>query len=116
MILVHGLSNCDTVRRARAWLGQQGVVYEFHDFGRAGVPEEPLDRWITELGVDALINRRGTTWRRLNPTLRAACDSPQGARACMLAHPALIRRPVVQWQDQSVTTGFDPSVWQERLK
>lgn len=115
MISVFGLSNCDTVRRARRWLGAHGAAHSFHDIGRTGLAPEPLDRWIAALGADALINRRGTTWRRLAPALRDACETGAGARECMLAHPALIKRPVVQWPDGAVTVGFDEAGWAARL-
>jgi hypothetical protein len=62
---LYGLPNCDTVRRARAWLDERGVAYRFHDLGRQGVPEAELDRWLQAPGWEALVNRRGTTWRRL---------------------------------------------------
>lgn len=115
MLLIFGLTHCDTVRRARAWLSQQGASYDFHDFSRAGVPAKQLDRWIEELGTDALINRRGTTWRRLDAGSRESCDALAGARACMLANPSLIRRPVVHWPAGPITVGFNPSIWQTHL-
>jgi Spx/MgsR family transcriptional regulator len=64
-ITVHGIPNCDTVKRARAWLGERGVNHRFHDFRKDGVPAEALDGWIARLGWERLLNRQGTTWRRL---------------------------------------------------
>ena len=109
-IVLYGIPNCDTVRRARAWLAEQGHEAGFHDFKKAGVPPEALDRWIAALGWERLLNRQGTTWRRLGDDTRAAVTDAAVARALMLAHPSVIRRPVVDW-GADVTVGFDPAGW-----
>ncbi|MBU1358436.1 MAG: arsenate reductase [Gammaproteobacteria bacterium] len=112
MTLVYGITNCDTVKRARAWLGERDVAYQFHDFKKMGVPEVELDRWLAERGWEELVNRRGTTWRKLDDAERAAVVDAPTARAALLAHPSLIKRPVVNWGPRGgVTTGFDPTQW-----
>ncbi|MDB5731679.1 MAG: arsenate reductase and related [Variovorax sp.] len=110
---VHGIANCDTVKRARAWLDGHAVAYRFHDFKKLGVPEAALDRWLAALGWEALVNRRGTTWRRLDEATRGAVVDAASARAVLLAHPSLIRRPVVEWEDApaGLTVGFDEALW-----
>lgn len=65
-VTLYGIPNCDTVKKARAWLADHGVAYQFHDFKKQGVPESHLDRWIAELGWDILINTKGTTWRKFD--------------------------------------------------
>jgi Spx/MgsR family transcriptional regulator len=109
-VTVYGIPNCDTVKKARAWLAAQGVAAEFVDFKKAGVPPEALDGWLAELGWDALLNRRGTTWRQLDEALRAQVSDAGSARALMLAHPSVVKRPVVDWGHHR-TVGFDPGAW-----
>ncbi|HMO47001.1 MAG TPA: ArsC family reductase [Rubrivivax sp.] len=112
---LHGIVNCDTVRRARSWLGERGVDHDFHDFRRAGVPLPELDRWLDAVGWQRLLNRRGTTWRRLDAAQRDAVHDAVGARALLLAQPSLIKRPVAQWPDGSVSVGFDADDWARQL-
>ena len=108
---LYGIANCDSVKRARAWLNAQGVAHEFHDFKKAGVPPLRLEAWITALGWQPLLNCHGTTWRRLDAaTQRSVVDAPT-ARALMLVHSSLIKRPVVEWAGGAVTVGFDAADW-----
>jgi arsenate reductase (glutaredoxin) len=109
---LYGIPNCDTVKRARAWLGEHGLEHRFHDFKGHGVPEPRLDAWLAALGWEALVNRRGTTWRQLDERLRAGVTDAASARAVMLAHPSVIKRPVVEWPGGAVSVGFDPQAWQ----
>ena len=109
-IVLYGISNCDTVKRARAWLAGQGHDAAFHDFKKAGVPPEALDRWIAALGWERLVNRQGTTWRKLDDATRAAVSDAASARALMLAQPSVIKRPVVDW-GTALTVGFDAAAW-----
>ncbi len=113
--LLHGIPNCDTVKRARAWLTQQGAEHRFHDFKRAGVSAEALARWADAVGWEKLLNRQGTTWRRLSDEDKAAVTGRDAALRLMLAQTSLIKRPVVVWPDGAVTVGFDPADWQARL-
>ncbi|MBN8494835.1 MAG: ArsC family reductase [Burkholderiales bacterium] len=115
-LTVYGIPNCDTVKRARAWLTAQGAAHQFHDFKKAGVPVAELDRWLPALGWERLLNRAGTTWRKLDEAQRAAATDAAGARALMLAQPSVIKRPVVQWPDGGFTVGFDDDVWARLLK
>ena len=110
-ITLYGIPNCDTVKKARAWLADQRVEYAFHDFKKAGVPADHLDRWLREAGWEKLLNRQGTTWRKLDPATQAQAVDETGARALMLAQPSVIKRPVVEWTDGRVTVGFDPQAW-----
>lgn len=111
---LYGIAHCDTVRRARAWLAGRGVEVAFHDFRKAGVPAARLDAWLDALGWEALLNRRGTTWRALDATTRAGVVDRPSAVAVMLDSPSVIKRPVVEWPNGAITVGFDPAAWAAR--
>jgi arsenate reductase (glutaredoxin) len=113
---LYGIPNCDTVKRARTWLQGQGVDFDFHDFKKAGVPLPGLGRWLAAAGWEALLNRKGTTWRKLDDAQRDAAADEAGARALMLAQPSVIKRPVVQWPDGRISVGFDADDWARRIK
>jgi arsenate reductase (glutaredoxin) len=113
--IVYGIANCDSVKRARAWLAGQGVPAQFHDFKKAGVPTDALDAWITALGWERLLNRQGTTWRKLDDGSRAAVVDAASARALMQAQSSVIKRPVVAWPDGSFSVGFDAEAFARRL-
>ena len=113
-ITLYGIPNCDTVKKARAWLAGEGVGYTFHDFKKQGVPPERLDHWLATAGWQKLLNRQGTTWRKLDPAAQAQAGDEAGARALMLAQPSVIKRPVVEWDSKAVTVGFDAADWQTR--
>ncbi len=114
MITVYGIPNCDTVKKARAWLASRDVTYTFHDFKKQGVPPERLPVWQKAVGWEKLINRQGNTWRKLDPQLQAATTDAASAQALMLAHPSVIKRPVVDW-GTDVTVGFDETSWTANL-
>jgi arsenate reductase len=113
-ITLYGIPNCDTVKRARAWLAAQGIDAAFHDFKKAGVPPAHLDRWLDAAGWERLLNRKGTAWRKLDDATRDGVHDAASARAVMLAHASVIKRPVVEWDGQTVTVGFDPQEWPPR--
>ncbi len=114
-ITLYGIPNCDTVKKARAWLAAQDVQHVFHDFKKSGVPTDHLDRWLGAAGWEKLLNRQGTTWRKLDGEAQLRAGNESGARALMLEQPSVIRRPVVEWADGGVTVGFDPRAWAARL-
>ena len=115
-VRLYGIPNCDTVKRARAWLVEQGVEHDFHDYKKAGVPAARLDAWVQALGWERLLNRSGTTWRKLDEAARARVHDAGSASALMQAQPSVIRRPVVEWGDGAATVGFDPEEWSRRLR
>ena len=110
MIILYGIPNCDSVKKARDWLKAQGLAHEFHDFKKAGVPADRLAVWASALGWQKLLNRQGTTWRKLDPQEQASAVDAVSAQALMRAQPSLIKRPVVEWGNRT-TVGFDPAVW-----
>ena len=115
MITIYGISSCDTVKKARRWLAEQGLAYEFYDFKKLGVPVDRLPVWSKAVGWEKLLNRQGTTWRKLDATAQAGASDATGAQALMLAHPSVVKRPVLEWNGQSgaVTVGFDAVLWAE---
>ena len=115
MITLYGIPNCDTVKKARNWLTERGVEYQFHDFKKQGVPTNLLPNWIKTVGLDKLINRKGPTWRKLDATQQASGVDAASATALMLAHSSVIKRPVAVWSNGTVTVGFDPERFALRL-
>ncbi|WP_309680888.1 ArsC family reductase [Polaromonas sp.] len=114
MITLYGIPNCDTVKKARAWLIEQGLDYQFHDFKKQGVPDPNLAHWQQAVGWETLLNRKGTTWRQLDAGQQAAVRDDASAQALMRAQVSVIRRPVVEWGDGRVTVGFDAAAWATR--
>ncbi|MBX3620001.1 MAG: ArsC family reductase [Rhizobacter sp.] len=115
-ITLYGIPNCDTVKKARAWLAGQHAEVAFHDFKKQGVPEARLSRWLDAVGWEKLVNRQGTTWRKLPDDERAAVVDEASARALLLRQPSVIKRPVVEWGDGAVTVGFAPEAFAQRLR
>jgi len=105
MIVVNGLKNCDTCRKARAWLEGEGIAHRFHDLRADGLEAGQVRRWLKAVGADRLVNRRGTTWRGLGESERDVTGEAAVA-ALLLAHPAVIKRPVFELGDR-VIVGFD---------
>lgn len=105
--IVYGIPNCNTVKKARTWLDEQGVAYRFHDYKKAGVPEDRLDAWIQSAGWEVLVNRQGTTWRQLDDATKAAVVDAASARALMLEKASVIKRPVIELDGTVVCVGFD---------
>ncbi len=114
MITVYGIRSCDTVRKARAWLDAQGLEYRLHDYKKEGVPADRLGDWIESFGWETVINRRGTTWRRLPETQRETMNVERATEAA-LTNPSLIKRPIVE-HDGGTLVGFDMEKWQEVLR
>lgn len=109
MTVLFGIKNCDTVKKARKWLDAHGVDYRFHDFRADGLDEALLRGWVSELGWETLVNRRGTTWRQLPAEARESIDEA-AAIALMLEHPALIKRPVLDLGERRVV-GFSDQAY-----
>ena len=115
MTTLYGIPNCDTVKRARDWLATHGVACEFHDFKKAGVPADRLKAWVDAAGWERVLNRKGTTWRKLDPALQASVVDAATAQALMREQASVIKRPVVEWGDGRITVGFDADDWEARV-
>jgi arsenate reductase (glutaredoxin) len=110
-VRIYGIPNCDQVRAARAWLRKRGREPEFIDIKAAGLHEKTLDRWLTHLPWDALLNRRGLTWRQLEPSVRAQVVDQSSAAELMLKHPLLVKRPVLEFGEQ-LSVGFSEPLYE----
>ena len=111
---LYGIPNCDTVKKSRAWFAARGVQIAFHDLRRDDVDAERLTRWLRTLGAARLLNRSGTTWRKLGADQQRAADEDATLIPLLLAQPTLIRRPVVEIGSE-ITAGFTPDAWQALL-
>ncbi len=109
-ITVYGIPNCDSVKKARVWLTDHGVDYVFHDFKKQGLPPEAVDLWLKHVSWDVLVNRKGTTWRKLDPALQASVVDNASAKALMLAHASVVKRPVVV-KGSAVIVGVNLEAW-----
>jgi len=113
-IELYGIPNCDTVKKARGWLDARGIAYAFHDYKKEGADPAKLARWSDAAGWEALLNRRGTTFRKLDEADKTDIDRAKALRL-MEAHPSLIKRPVVEHRG-GVLVGFDEAEWRRELE
>lgn len=113
MLVMHGIRNCDTVKRARAWLEARGVAHRFRDYKAEPPNRAELEAWAAALGWEALLNRAGTTFRKLPEAEREGLDAAK-AVALMLAHPSAIKRPLLEAGGAPVL-GFDPARYESVL-
>lgn len=110
-VVIFGIKNCDTMKKARAWLEEKGVAYVFHDYKTAGIALGRLEGWSKKVGWEQLINRKGTTFRRLPEEAKEALTEAK-ALALMTANPSMIRRPVLEVGDK-LAVGFDPDRYEQ---
>ncbi|SHN21263.1 ArsC family reductase [Rhizobacter sp. OV335] len=115
-ISLHGIPNCDTVKKARQWLAGQGAEVQFHDFKKEGVPDALIDGWLQQVEWETLLNRKGNTWRGLDDATKAGVTDAASAREVMQANPSTIKRPVVRWPDGRVTVGFSEDQFAQALR
>ena len=108
-ITLYGIPNCDTVKKARTWLESRGVDYAFHDYKKAGADPEKLEAWVAAKGWDVILNRAGTTFRKLDDAAKQGLDKT-GAIALMLGQPSMIKRPVVEFPG-GLLVGFKEPEW-----
>ena len=113
MIHLYGIPNCDTVKKARKWLDAKGVEYAFHDYKKEGADPAKLASWIDAHGVDVVLNRRGTTFRKLSDADKADIDADK-AVSLLEQHPSIIKRPVVEHPGGTLV-GFKESEWDAAL-
>ena len=110
MITLYGIKNCDTVKKARTWLEQQGIAYQFHDFRTEGLDEQQVEAWINELGLETLINKRSTTWKELDEATKNEFEAK--AVQIITAYPTLIKRPLLDTGNQK-RVGFKDAEYSE---
>ncbi len=114
MITVYGIPNCDTTKKARRWLDDNGVEYTFHDYKKLGVPAQKLTRWVKQAGWEAVLNKRGTTWRKLDDSLKHHIDA-KAAIKIMLDNPSIIKRPVLE-AGKTLLIGFQPDDYRQLIR
>ena len=113
-ITIYGIKNCDTMKKARDWLVKHGVDYGFHDYKTAGIEREQLERWSKKAGWETLLNRAGTTFRKVSNKDKEALTEKK-ALALMLAQPSMIKRPVLDLGGGKILVGFSPEEYGKRI-
>jgi Spx/MgsR family transcriptional regulator len=113
-VTIYGIKNCDTMKKARAWLDKHGVDYAFHDYKSAGIDRAQLERWAKKAGWETLLNRAGTTFKKL-PEKEKDCITPAKAIALMLKQPSMIKRPVLEAEGGKLLVGFKPEQYAATL-
>jgi arsenate reductase len=115
LMKLYGIPNCTTVKKARTWLDEHGIAYEFHDYKKLGVDTATLNNWLAQMPWEKLVNRAGMTWRGLAEAEKAAVTDNASAAALMQAKPSVIRRPVIVRDNTIVAIGFDPETYRNLL-
>ena len=114
-ITIYGIKNCDTMKKARAWLDSHGVPYEFRDYKTSGIGKDRLKQWSEELGWENLLNRAGTTFRKLPDSDKEGINERK-AVALMLAQPSMIKRPVLELSGGKLLVGFNPDAYKSAVR
>lgn len=111
MYTLYAIPNCDTVKKARVWLAEHGINYRFHDYKKQGIDRKTIEHWLTQKPWEELVNRAGTTWKKLLDTEKPT--DTEGAVALMLEKPSVIRRPLIEANGQLVALGFKTGQYEE---
>jgi arsenate reductase (glutaredoxin) len=113
-LTIYGIKNCDTMKKARAWLDKHGVDYAFHDYKTVGIERDRLEAWSKKVGWETLLNQAGTTFRKLPDKDKSALDAKK-AIALMLAQPSMIKRPVLDLGGGKLLVGFKPEIYESQV-
>jgi arsenate reductase (glutaredoxin) len=113
---LYGITNCNTVKKARGWLDANSVAYEFHDFKKQGISQQLLESWLAQMSHEKLINRAGLTWRGLDDNTKASIVNNASAIALMQAKTSVIKRPILEKNGKIQCLGFDEATYKELLK
>jgi Spx/MgsR family transcriptional regulator len=116
MKTVYAIPNCNTVKKALDWLKQQKVSYEFHDYKKKGITQSQLNQWCKQVGWEALINKKGATWRQLPKEQQESISSQKAAIALMIEKTSVIRRPLIEEDGKILVLGFDETEYKKALK
>lgn len=114
--IMYGIKNCDTIKKARRYLDDNGVSYQFHDYRVDGISDELLSDFIAQLGWEVLVNKRGTTWRKLTDEQKVSVTDDASAKNILLTEPAIIKRPVLVSPDNRYIVGFSVDDYQNFIK
>ena len=115
MVKVYGIKNCNTVKKSLDWLTANGIDYSFHDYKKLGISQDKVDEWQQVFGWEPLINKKGTTWRKLDGEIQAAVVDSASAGKLMQEHTSLIKRPIIEG-DQVYLLGFNEDEYSNKLK
>ncbi len=107
MVTLYGIPNCDTVKKARTWLDKQGISYTLHDFKKMGIDQKRIQHWVDTMGLEIVLNKKGTTWRGLSAEQQASATNTQKAIQLMQESTSLMKRPVLEKDGKVLAIGFD---------
>ena len=113
-MILYGIKNCGTVKKAIAWLNSHNIPFEFHDYKKQGISKSKLQDWSQQLGAEKLINRKGTTWRKFDEEQKESANDESQAINLMASHTSVIKRPVMEKDGSIITIGFDESEFAEK--
>ena len=113
MTTLYGIKNCDTVKKARRWLDENSVQYQFHDFRELGVNRQQVSNWVEQLGWEIVINKRSTSWKQLDKSTRESMNS-ENAIGAILDNPTLVKRPLLD-KDGEFSVGFSPADYSSKF-
>lgn len=116
MIEVYGIPNCDTVKKARVWLTENRIEYTFQDFKKVTIEDTTISSWIDAFGLDTVINKRGTTWRKLSDTDKTLCENAESALPIILSNLSMVKRPIVSIDGKPVLIGFTADDWAKQFQ
>ena len=114
-MIVYGIKNCNTVKKALTWLDGHGVAYEFHDYKKKGISAEALQRWSRQVGWESLLNRKGLTWKQLPEAERAKVKTERDAIQLMMDKTSSIKRPIIEVEGKVLVLGFDEAAYAREL-
>jgi arsenate reductase len=114
-MIIYGIKNCNTVKKALNWLNENQVTYEFHDFKKSGISAEKLKVWSEQAGYEKFLNKQGLTWKQLDPQVKSSIDSEEKALALLAEKTSMIKRPVIE-KDGFLYFGFDEEVYKNYFK
>ncbi len=116
MMKLYGIPNCNTVKKARVWLDENQIQYEFHDFKKLGVNQAMAENWLTQQPWEKLVNRAGMTWRKLSDETKASITNNASATALMADKTSVIKRPILEQDGKILALGFKEDTYQELFK
>lgn len=111
-ITVYGIPNCDITKKAIAWLKKNNISFDFHDYKKAGITTAKLNAWTKKISWEILLNKRGTTWKKISPGIQQTINDQKAAIKLMEEHTSLIKRPVIEINDR-ILTGYDETVYKD---
>jgi arsenate reductase (glutaredoxin) len=114
-MIVYGIKNCNTVKSALGWLNEHSIDFDFHDYKAKGITRDKLQQWCGQVGWEALLNKRGTTWRQLEESVKESIRSEEQAITLMMEKTSVIKRPLIEKQDKVLLLGFDELLYQRTL-